>query len=305
MSIHYGSRGPTPARKRSGRADAASALAAGATAPPDRPAPPALIDTQLAFDAVAPTYDRSNVENSLLQEMRARTIAAASAHLAAGSRILDLGCGPGRDAEHFARGGHRVTAIDWSPSMAEETRRRVHDAGLEDRVDVHHLGIHEIARLAPRVFDVAYSAFGPLNCVVSPDSAARLIADRLRPGGVLIASVIGRVCPWEIAIYGWRRDWRRLRIRFATGLVAVPLNGRSVWTRYYTPRSFVRPFARAGFKRMSLRALGLFVPPPYLVSFADRHPGLVARLRGFEDRVAAWPGVRACGDHFLIALRRT
>src|SRR5256885_2439698 len=41
------------------------------------------------------------------------------------SRILDLGCGPGTDAARFAAQGHRVTAIDWSPAMVEEARRRI------------------------------------------------------------------------------------------------------------------------------------------------------------------------------------
>jgi hypothetical protein len=77
-----------------------------------------------------------------------------------------------------------------------------------------------------------------------------------------------------------------------------------VWTRYYTPGSFERIFAEAGFSRMSLRTLGLFAPPPYLQTFADRHPVLVSRLRRLDDRVGAWPVARACGDHFLIVLRK-
>ncbi len=265
----------------------------------------ALLDTQRAFDGVAAVYDRSNSENRILVEMRARAIAAVGAYVPAGSRVLDLGCGPGADDEWLAHRGYRVTAVDWSAAMVAEARRRVRNAGVADRVEVHHLGIHQLGVLAPTVFDAAYSNFGPLNCVTSLPDAARLVADRLRPGGVLIANVIGRVCPWEIAYFTRRRDWARLRVRFAHGLVPVPLEGRTVWMRYDTPGSFERAFTGAGFRRVTLRALGLFAPPPYLHAFADRHPSIVSWLQWADDCSGAWPGLRAWGDHFLVVLRKT
>ena len=265
-----------------------------------------LFDTRDAFDGVADAYDRSNAENAILCAMRSCAWATADALLPHPSRILDLGCGPGCDAERFAARGHRVTAIDWSPAMVEEAQRRIRAAGLSARVNVQHVGIHQIDELLPAglQFDAAYSSFGPLNCVADIAVAARMIADRLGPGGLLIASVIGRVCPWEIAVHAARGAWARALVRFRRGLVAVPLEGRRVWTRYYTPAEFERVFARVGFERQSLRSLGLFVPPPYMHAFARRHPRLVGTLRHVEDRVATWPLVRQMGDHFLIVLRK-
>ena len=266
----------------------------------------ALLDTQRAFDGVAAIYDRSNADNPTLCDMRARVWAAVDEFVPGRSRILDLGCGPGVDAARFAAQGHRVTAIDWSPAMVEEARRRVRSAGVADRVEVHHLGIHEVGSLTPTFaqFDAAYSNFGPLNCVARPHAAAHMIADRIRPGGMLVASVIGRVCPWEIAVHAARGRFSRAVVRFGRGLVPVPLEGRTVWTRYYTPREFVQIYALAGFRRVALRTLGLIVPPPYLQGFAGRHRPLVATLQRIEDAVGAWPGVRAWGDHFLIVMRK-
>jgi SAM-dependent methyltransferase len=190
--------------------------------------------------------------------------------------------------------------------MVEEAGRRVRDAGVADRVDIQHVGIHEIDRLerADAPFDAAYSNFGPLNCVADLPAAARSIADRLKPGGVLVASVIGRVCPWEIALYAARGDLSRAGIRFRRGLVPVPLRGRTVWTRYFSPHEFERICAAAGLVRVSLRALGLFVPPPYLQAFADRHSALVAALQRAEDLCGGWPVLRTWGDHFLMVLRK-
>jgi len=264
----------------------------------------ALSDTQRAFDGVAAAYHRSNADNALLEAMRHRFRQAIDRYAAPRARLLDLGCGPGTDEVHFASRGYRVTAIDWSPAMAHEARRRVREHDLQDRVDVHHLGIHEIDRLAPSTFDVVCSNLGPLNCVTDLESAARLIADRVRPGGIFIASVIGRICPWELALYAARRDWPRMRARFAPKLTPVPLEGRTAWTRYYTPAAFERTFAAVGLEPVERRTLALLTPPPYLQGFAARHPAATAVLQRLDDAIGGWPGLREMGDHFLVAMRK-
>jgi SAM-dependent methyltransferase len=264
----------------------------------------ALLDTQQAFDSVAATYDRSNTENAILCAMRRRVLAEVDRRVARPGRILDLGCGPGADDEWLARAGYRVTAIDWSPHMVEQARARIAAAGLSREVSIQHLGIHQLEHLPGGVFDAAYSNFGPLNCVPDLSAAATEIASRLRPGGVLIASVIGRVCPWELALYTVRGDWGRARVRFAADPVRVPLNCQTVWTRYYMPAEFEREFAAAGFVRVSLRGLGIFAPPPYLNGFAERHAGITQLLHRVDDVVGAWPGLRNWGDHFLVVMRK-
>ncbi|MGH9321080.1 MAG: class I SAM-dependent methyltransferase [Vicinamibacteria bacterium] len=265
----------------------------------------ALFETQRAFDGVAETYGAANDRNPLLLEMRRQTMKALTDRVPAGSALLDLGCGPAPDARYLARLGYRVLATDWSSEMASEAQRSVRAAGLESLVEVRQLGIQEIDRLDARAFDAAYSDLGPLNCVPDLASTAAAIRERLKPGGILVASVIGRVCPWEIALYGARRDWKRLRVRFCPDFVPVPFYGRTVWTRYYRPSEFERTFAGAGFERLSLRSLGLLLPPPYLEGFAARHPRWIDALAAIEDRVAAYPLLRQWGDHFLIVMRRS
>ena len=264
----------------------------------------ALVDTQHAFDSVAADYGRSNSENPILCAMRTRVLAEVCRRVMRGGRILDLGCGPGVDDESLAREGYRLTAIDWSPHMVEEARTRMAAAGLSDRVAVKHLGIHQLERLPSDVFDGAFSNFGPLNCVPDLAAAAIAIASRLRSGGVLIASVIGRICPWELALYMARGNWNRARIRFAADPVRVPLNGQTVWMRYYTPAEFERVFAAAGFVRVELRGLGVLAPPPYLEAFAKRHPLVTGALTRADDLVGRWPPFRTWGDHFLIVMKK-
>lgn len=263
-----------------------------------------LIDTQLAFDSVAAEYDGPLGNNALVQGLRARTLAAVMGWVSVGAALLDLGCGTGLDAVWLGRRGYRVTAIDWSPAMVEYARQRAAKAGIGGAVHVHHLGIHELDRLPARGFDAAYSDLGSLNCVPDLDQAARAIAGRLRSGGALIASVIGRVCPWEVALCLRKRQWARLRVRWSKRIVPVPLRDHTVWTRYYRPAELRSAFESAGFTLRSVRGLGLFVPPPYMLVFAQRHSRAIAALQAVEDRVAGWPGLRQWGDHFLIVMQK-
>lgn len=53
-----------------------------------------------------------NVDMSLLYE-------TFTQHLAPGARVLDAGCGSGRDAKAFLKMGYQVEAFDASPAMVE------------------------------------------------------------------------------------------------------------------------------------------------------------------------------------------
>jgi SAM-dependent methyltransferase len=50
-------------------------------------------------------------------------------------RAIDLGAGAGADAIALAKLGYDVVAVDSSPKLVAETRRRVRDAGLERNVE--------------------------------------------------------------------------------------------------------------------------------------------------------------------------
>ena len=60
------------------------------------------------------------------------------ARLPAGARILDAGCGPGRDLKHFARLGFDVEGMDASEAMVRIAREH---GGRP----VHHLRFQEVA----------------------------------------------------------------------------------------------------------------------------------------------------------------
>jgi hypothetical protein len=134
-------------------------------------------------------------------------------------------------------------------------------------------------------------------------AVAQSCAALLKPHGKLVASVIGRVCPWEFAYYVVRGDWQRARVRGAREIVPVSLNRHTVWTRYYAPREFYRSFA-GEFELTHYRALGLFLPPPYLVRVYERGRALSALLGWLDDHFDGLPLLHDAGDHFLMVLTK-
>ena len=261
-----------------------------------------LLETQKAFDSVAADYDGPRGNNELIQRMRVTLWDTVSREVPAGRRLLDLGCGTGIDAFEFASRGYEVLASDWSPQMVERTRARAAAAGLEQRVEAKHVGIHQLDQIDDR-FDAVYSNFGPLNCAPDLNAVATQCERLLRPGGLLIFSVIGRICPWELAYYTSKRRFRRATVRATRGATAVGMNNHTIWTYYYLPREFYRAFADS-FSLESYRALSLFMPPPYLVDYYRRHRAGCDRLGKLDDRFGALPLLRNMGDHFLIVMRR-
>jgi ubiquinone/menaquinone biosynthesis C-methylase UbiE len=260
-----------------------------------------VLDTQQAFDSVAAEYDGLSGNNALVQRMRRRLWDTAQRTFPPGSRLLDLGCGTGLDAIHLAHCGYQILAIDAAPRMVARTRARAVEEGVQQAVMAEVLDMHHLSHLAPASFDGIYSDLGAINCVLDLPAVARSCAALLKPQGRLIASVMGRWCPWEIAYYMTHGQPRRAFVRRARGAVPVGLSGHAVWTHYWTPQEWYAAFS-AGFALTHYRALGLLAPPPYLIGVQRRFPTFVAALARLDDRLGALPGARNLGDHFLMVL---
>jgi SAM-dependent methyltransferase len=262
-----------------------------------------LLDTRAAFDGVAADYDGPRGNDAPIQRMRQTMWDALAGTFPAGALLADLGCGTGLDAAHLGKQGYRVVALDWSPAMVRRTHDRIAKAGLDERVSVRDLGIHQLDSLDDGPFDGMYSNLGALNCVPDLAPVARACARLLRPGGRLVFSVIGRYVPWEAGLYLLRGRPGRAFVRLRRGMVPVGLDDGTVWTRYYTPREFYAPFAST-FVLTRYQALGLFAPPPYLAALHRTVQPLCKLLARLDGRTGSWPLLRNAGDHFLMTLTK-
>lgn len=78
-----------------------------------------------------------------------------AARVKPGDQVLDLGCGTGVLAALLARQGAQVTGVDISPAMLEESRRRLEQEGLAERITLRELGAVDLdTAFADARFDI-------------------------------------------------------------------------------------------------------------------------------------------------------
>ena len=139
-------------------------------------------------------------------------------------RLLDIGCGEGRNAVFFARNGYRVTAFDTASGGIEKTKQLAAEAGVE--IDAFEADINRFRLCEP--FDVLFST-GVLQYVPQEERQGLFANYREHtcPGGLNVFSVfvrkpfIARAPDAESTAHAWLsgelltyyHDWR---IEFCT-----------------------------------------------------------------------------------------
>lgn len=260
-----------------------------------------------AFDRLAPSYD-ALAGGDLFRRQRARTHQVFRRRLAAGYRVLEIGCGTGWDAEFLGRLGVRVLACDASSAMVVMTERRVADAGLTRAVRVLHCGVETVGAyldvLAEPRFDAIVSNFGALNCVASLAPLGALARRWLRPGGTLLLGLLGRSCAWEQAYFVVSRRAGQARRRRAAAPVSVAVAGVEVPT-YYHSVAEVRQAVGGDLSLDSITGIGVLTPPVYLEPrWASLPASLRAVVDGADRAVCRVPPFNRLGDHILLTFRR-
>jgi SAM-dependent methyltransferase len=148
---------------------------------------------------------------------------AVLARLPDGARILDVGGGPGTNAEAFAAGGARITVFD-RPEVVELMRETLSASGIETAVGDMNEGLPE----GP--FDAVY--FGNTSHMYGPEENRALFARMRRslvPGGLLVVREFVRGLGEDAALFA------------ANMLVLTPRGGT------YTAEEYERWLLEAGY----------------------------------------------------------
>jgi ubiquinone/menaquinone biosynthesis C-methylase UbiE len=256
-----------------------------------------------AFDRVAHSYDdvftRSVIGRAQRNQVWQRLLAAFSP----GARILELNCGTGEDARFLAQKGRSVVACDASSVMIEVAQGRgkleAGSAGIEYR----QLANEDLsALLGQEAFDGAFSNFSGLNCVADLQPVARNLARLVKPGGRALICVWSRVCVAELAWFLLHGQGGKA-CRRLSGKAAARVGGVTIEVIYPTVRTVRRVFS-PWFRLESHSAVGLFVPPSYVESWARKHDKLCARLEKLDQVFSSFPMFRVAGDHVLLEFVR-
>jgi SAM-dependent methyltransferase len=151
-------------------------------------------------------------------------------------------------------------------------------------------------------FDGVLSNFSGLNCVEDPRQVARNLGRLVKPGGTALFCISTRVCLWEVAWYGARANFKKA-FRRVRGRTVAQLDGISIPVWYPTIRRMRQAFS-PWFRLRSTRAVGLFVPPSYVESWARKHMRALRVLEAMDRIFAGWPLLRGVGDHVLLEFTR-
>ncbi|MFE1949804.1 class I SAM-dependent methyltransferase [Streptomyces sp. NPDC059524] len=189
----------------------------------------------------------------------------------AGQRVLDLGCGTGRDAAHLQRAGRTVTGADLSEAML--TYARTHHPGP----DYLAADLREFA-LADREFDAVVCLDSALlYCYTNAelDGFLRSVRRCLAAGGLLVAEMrngaffLGRTdllnAP-RVDAFTWRGTAYRSTTTLSVDRTAQLLRRTRVWTahdgsapveqrsawRLLFPQELRHVLARHGFEVLAL-----------------------------------------------------
>jgi SAM-dependent methyltransferase len=189
-------------------------------------------DIAAFYNSIADKEDRRLEERQLEVDLTWRYL---DRYLPAQGSILEVGAATGRYTLALAQRGYRVTAVDLSPVLLEECRKRIVAAGLAQQVRFVVADARDLAGVAEGEFDAAL-LMGPLyHLIVEADrrAALQVAFERLRTGGVFFSAWLSR--------FGVMSDL----IKNNPGWIEVQAEVRSVVEQGHRPDDFPRGGFRA------------------------------------------------------------
>ena len=130
------------------------------------------------FDEVASGYDRTNALLSGGNSVLWRLATVKALNLQPGERVLDVAAGTGTSSKALGKTGAEVVALDFSPGMVKEGRRRHSDIDFVE-------GDAEALPFPAASFDALTISFGLRN-VNNPQVALGEMYRVVKPGGRIV-----------------------------------------------------------------------------------------------------------------------
>lgn len=101
-----------------------------------------------------------------------------------GKKILHLQCHFGQDTLSLARMGAQVTGIDFSDKAIHEAQKLAKELSIEATFIC--CDVYSTSEFVHEKFDIVYTTYGTIGWLPDLDKWAKVISDRLNPGGQLI-----------------------------------------------------------------------------------------------------------------------
>jgi len=255
-----------------------------------------------AFSAQSTLFDEVDEKNPIILWMREQVREHVLELWKPGNSILELNAGTGLDAIFFAEKGFKIHATDNAQSMIDVIDKKITLQSLTGKITTQCCSFSELENISRTGFDQIFSNFGGLNCTDRLDDVINSFDRLLKPGGTATLVIMPRICLWELmlALKGnFKIAFRRLK----KGGVRSHLEGKYFNTYYYSPMQVRKMFSEK-YSLITIKGLGVFVPPPYLDTFPIKHPSIYRALQSIDKAISTMRPFRSWADHFIISVRK-
>jgi SAM-dependent methyltransferase len=189
--------------------------------------------------------------------------------------------------------------------MLKVTQKKAQQFSMQHRISSQYLDLESFNEtLFDKKFDLVFSNFGGLNCI-NPESLKKLFQNLpriLKPGGRFIGVIMPKFCAWEMVYFLLRFQIRKAFRRLTSREVITNLHGVTMKTWYYHP-SQLQTWTREKFKLISVRPIGVALPPSYLEKFFSLKKRWLLRLNSIEKKLSGAALLSGMSDHFVIDLQ--
>jgi ubiquinone/menaquinone biosynthesis C-methylase UbiE len=255
-----------------------------------------------AFSKQSFGFDEADNQNIILQWMRSRVREHVLGFWKPGEHILEINAGTGLDAIYFAQKGFYVHATDNAPGMLNALDKKVEDLHLEDKITTQRCSFLELEKLNAGKFGHLFSNFGGLNCTDKLEDVIHSFDALLKPGGTVTLVIMPPICPWEL-LYLFKGNFKLAFRRWKKNGTPSHLEGVNFTSWYYNPSAVQKMFGE-NYSIVSIKGLGITVPPPFLESFPIKHPKLFQKLVTIEKSISTKIPFHSWADHFIISAKK-
>lgn len=250
------------------------------------------------FDSAASDYDLIFTDSCVGKAQRSQVWRYVDRYVTPNAKnILEINCGTGEDAKIWSERKKNIVATDISPEMIQIAQKKAPEIQCE---------ILDVTKLNTTKghFDTVFSNFGGLNCLPT-EELEKFFSDAgeiLDSGNHMVLVIMGKKCLWDQFYMIFKRRLKDRNRRNTDQPVDVNVEGENVPTWYYSPDQ-IEELAEAKFDTITIRPIGLFVPPSYLAPAFEKRKGLFSFVK-WLDRQFTHKKFSNLADHFLIVLKR-
>ena len=255
------------------------------------------------FDSAANSYDADFTYSAIgmFQRERVHHWLEECKLLNRITKIFEVNCGTGLDAEYLLKNRHSVVATDASAEMikvAKESRnskinfyqRKFSDISIDDNVGEA---------------DFVFSNFGGLNCLSEVDLTLFFndLAQKQKKGASLAVVIMPKFCVTEDVYLLLKGKFSQILRRSKNEFLEVCVAGEKVRTYYHSPK-MVKKLLQSKYNIKLVKPIAHFLPPSYLEPFFQKNKWLLLYLNFMERTFGRLGFLAANADHFILIAQR-